>query len=235
MKRCALKVDIQKAYDTVSWEFLKNILFHFGFHPIMIVWIMKCVFSSSFMVSINGDFHGYFEGKRGLRQGCPLSPYLFTLVMETFNLLFQRKIQKENSFKYHWRCKDQKITHLCFADDLMIFCHGNIASVKVIKDSLNEFAGIAGLHPNLSKSNIFFGNVNPRTKKNILDTLQFVEGKLPMRYLGIPLITTRLFVNDCKKLVEKVKTRIADWKNKLLSYAGRLQLISSVLSSFPVY
>ncbi|CAH1439104.1 unnamed protein product [Lactuca virosa] len=67
--RCALKVDIQKAYDTVGWSFLQNILFHFGFHPTMIKWIMQCVSTPSYMISMNGTFHGYFEGKRGLRQG----------------------------------------------------------------------------------------------------------------------------------------------------------------------
>ena len=135
--RCALKVDIQKAYDTVNWQFLQVILVQFGFHPIMISWIMKCVTTPSFMVSINGEFHGYFEGKRGLRQGCPLSPYLFTLVMEVFDLMLQRNISKSARFKYHWRCMEQKLTHLCFADDLMIFCYGNKSSIKVIKSSLN--------------------------------------------------------------------------------------------------
>ncbi|KAL7586020.1 hypothetical protein Lser_V15G46368 [Lactuca serriola] len=233
--RCALKVDIQKAYDTVSWSFLQDILFLFGFHPAMINWIMQCVSTPSYMISMNGSYHGFFAGKRGLRQGCPLSPYLFTLVMEIFNLIIQRRIKNEPFFKYHWRCKKLKLTHLCFADDLMIFCHGNSASVRVIKESLEEFACVAGLHPNFSKSHIFFGNVKANVKSRILDTLPFVEGKLPMRYLGIPLISTRLFIRDCKRLVDKVRCRLGDWRNKFLSYAGRLQLISSVLYSLPVY
>nr|GFA33950.1 hypothetical protein [Tanacetum cinerariifolium] len=79
--RCAFKVDIQKAYDTVDWVFLKNILAGFGFHDRMIGWIMECVTTTSFSISINGSLHGFFKGKRGLRQGDPLSPYFFTLVM----------------------------------------------------------------------------------------------------------------------------------------------------------
>ncbi|XP_052627262.1 uncharacterized protein LOC128133760 [Lactuca sativa] len=233
--RCDMKVDIQKAYDTVNWSFLQDILFFFGFHPVMIKWIMSCVSTPSYMLSINGTFHGFFEGKRGLRQGCPLSPYLFTLVMEIFNLIIQRRIRNEKMFKYHWSCKKQKITHLCFADDLMIFCHGNKASARVVKEALDEFAGVAGLLPNLAKSHIFFGNVKDNIKNKILRTLSFVEGKLPMRYLGLPLISTRLFIKYCKRLVDKVRKRIGDWKNKFLSYAGRLQLISSILFSLPVY
>ena len=196
---------------------------------------MCCVTSPSFMLSINGYYHGFFAGKRGLRQGCPLSHYLFTLVMEVFNLILKRRIAEDGKFKYHWRCKEQKITHLCFADDLMIFCYGNLSSVKVIKESLDLFAGAAGLHPNVFKSNIFFGNVKSSVKLSISGILQFNEGKLPMRYLGVPLISTRLFLRDCKNLVVKVKKRIERWENKYLSYAGRLQLISSVLYSMHVY
>ncbi|CAH1443919.1 unnamed protein product [Lactuca virosa] len=201
--RCAMKINIQKAYDTVNWMFLQFILKEFGFHDSMIVWIMSCVTTSSFMVNINGSFHGFFKGKRGLRQGCPLSPYLFTLVMEVFNLMLKRCIHENEGFRYHWRCQDQKLTHLCFADDLMVFCHGSSGSIKIVKRALDEFASAAGLLPNLSKSHIFFGNVKEHYKRKIFRILPFVEGELPMRYLGIPLISTKLFVRDCKGLVDK--------------------------------
>ena len=72
--RCAFKVDIQKACDTVDWNFLRWVLIGFGFHPRMVSWIMECVSSTSFFVSLNGSLYGYFKGKRGIRQGDPLSP-----------------------------------------------------------------------------------------------------------------------------------------------------------------
>ncbi|GJT41694.1 putative reverse transcriptase domain, reverse transcriptase zinc-binding domain protein [Tanacetum coccineum] len=90
--RCAFKVDIQKAYDTMDWNFLRTILLGFGFHNRMISWIMECVTTTSYSICINGTLHGYFQGKRGLRQGDPLSPYLFTLVMEVLTLMIQRRV-----------------------------------------------------------------------------------------------------------------------------------------------
>lgn len=82
---------------------------------------------------------------------------------------------------------------------------------------------------------MFFGNVNTHIIEEIKSTLPFRVGQLPVRYLGVPLLSKRLYSKDCKHLIDKVKARIGDWKNKFLSYAGRLQLITSVLSSLQVY
>ncbi|GJW00073.1 reverse transcriptase domain, reverse transcriptase zinc-binding domain protein [Tanacetum coccineum] len=128
--RCAFKVDIQKAYDTVDWGFLKEILIAFGFHRCMVPWIMECVSSTSFSLSINGVLHGYFKGKRGLRQGDLLSPYLFTIIMELINL--------------------------CFADDLFLFAHGDASSASVIMEALDEFKTAFGLTHSLPKSQSFW-------------------------------------------------------------------------------
>ncbi|GKA98534.1 RNA-directed DNA polymerase, eukaryota, reverse transcriptase zinc-binding domain protein, partial [Tanacetum coccineum] len=171
-QRCAFKVDIEKAYDTVDWDFLKIALQRFGFHSSMIKWIMVCLTTASFSICVNGETHGFFKGKRGLRQGDPMSPYLFTIVMEVLNLMIKRQIRLDSRFRYHWGCSKINLTHLCFADDLLMLCHG--------------------------------------------DTLQ-------------------LDIANCKVLVEKVKKRIFDWRNKSLSFAGKLQLVASVLSSLHVY
>ncbi|GKB04431.1 RNA-directed DNA polymerase, eukaryota, reverse transcriptase zinc-binding domain protein [Tanacetum coccineum] len=233
--RCAFKVDIQKAYDSVEWSFLENCLIRFGFHNTMIKWIMECISSTFFSINVNGDLRGFFKGKRGLSQGDPLSPYLFTLVMEVLNLMIKRNISLNPHFKYHWQCKDMKITHLCFADDLMLFYHGNSKSVTILKNALDEFGSVSGLFPSFPKSTVFFGNVRESSKAKILNVMPFSEGKLPVRYLSIPLLSKRLYVNDCSALVDKVKKRILDWKNKSLSFAGRLQLIFSVVGSLQVY
>lgn len=233
--RCTFKVDLQKAYDTVSWEFLEFCLLKFGFHKIMVNWIMVCLKSASFSICVNGESHGFFKAKRGLRQGDPISPYLFTLVMEVLTLMIKRQVSMEEKFKYHWGCKKLKITSLCFADDLMLFCHGDKVSASVIRRALDEFCLSSGLRPNMNKSTIYFGNVTEVVKQKIKLVMPFNEGILPVKYLGIPLDSNRIARSDCTMLLESVKRRIDCWQNKQLSFAGRLQLIASVLSSLNVY
>ncbi|KAJ0615163.1 putative RNA-directed DNA polymerase [Helianthus annuus] len=233
--KCAFKVDIQKAYDTVDWKFLKSILLGFGFHQTMVHWIMLCVSTTTFSVCVNGEIHGYFKGSRGLRQGDPVSPYLFTLVMEILTAILQHSVRIDSSFKFHNRCERQQIINLCFADDLFIFSKGEIASARCIMKSLETFANMSGLFPSVQKSTVYFSNVPSYVKNAILNIMPFKEGSLPVKYLGVPLIASRLLYKDCQILIEMLENRIMHWRNKLLSFAGRLQLISSVLSSLHIY
>ncbi|GJV63641.1 hypothetical protein Tco_1474469 [Tanacetum coccineum] len=175
--RCAFKVDIQKAYDTVDWEFLKEVLVGFGFHARMIGWIIECVTTTSFLISINGSHHGFFKGKRWLRQGDPLSPYLFTLVMEILTLLLQRRVRESMVFKTHRYCGKLELINLCFADDLFLFTHGDVDSAIMIKDALEEFKNVS-------------------------------EGQLPVKCLGVPLVSSRLIFRDCKELIERASVFI---------------------------
>ncbi|GKC45282.1 hypothetical protein Tco_1063004, partial [Tanacetum coccineum] len=233
--RCAFKVDIQKAYDTVDWNFLNDSLIGFGFHPRMIGWIMECVKTTSFSISINGCLHGYFKGKRGLRQGDPLSPYLFTLVMEVLTLMLNRRVRQSDSFTFHRYCSQLNIINLCFADDLFLFAHGDVDSTRVIMEALEEFKNASGLTPSLPKSTAYFCNVLNYVKIGILGILPFEEGTLPVKHLGVPLVPSWLLYRDCSELMERIKSRISDWKNKTLSFAGRAQLIRYVLGSMHLY
>ncbi|GJS99827.1 RNA-directed DNA polymerase, eukaryota, reverse transcriptase zinc-binding domain protein [Tanacetum coccineum] len=187
IKKISFKIDLQKAYDTISWEFIKDYLVMFGFHEKMIRWIMTYVTTTKFSISVNGERVGYFKRDRGLRQGDPISLYLFTLVMEVLNLLIRKNIEENGEFKYHYGYKNLRITHLCFADDLLVFCHRDCNSVKVIKKSLDEFSGLSGLVPNMKK--------------------------IPIRYLGVPLIPKQISISACKPLVNKVKAKIRDGKS----------------------
>ena len=221
LREFSFKIDIQKAYDTVNWKFLEVIMMKFGFPKQMVDWIMTCITNAKFTICVNGESYGYFNGGRGLRQGDPISPYIFTLVMEMLNLIVKDEIRKNRAFKYHFGCKQLKITHLCFADDLIMLCHGGVESVNTIKQALNKFSAVSGLHPNLGECTMFCGSLDDETINAISNIMPFKKGKLPVRYLGVPLVTKKIGVADCKQLVDRVQNKLNDWKNKSLYYARR--------------
>ncbi|XP_011101375.1 uncharacterized protein LOC105179455 [Sesamum indicum] len=127
--RCALKVDIRKAYDTVEWDFLLAVLELFGFPTTFKSWIEACVTTPSFSVGLNGKPHGFFMGARGLRQGDPLSPYLFVLVMEVLDLGLLQLIDQDELFSFHCKCDTAWIFQLGFADDLLLVCRADMDSI----------------------------------------------------------------------------------------------------------
>ncbi|GKD34184.1 RNA-directed DNA polymerase, eukaryota, reverse transcriptase zinc-binding domain protein [Tanacetum coccineum] len=128
-----------------------------------------------------------------------------------------------------------KLINVCFADDLFMFARGDVESSRVIMDSLKEFKMSSGLVLSIPKSTMYFCNVLSRTKAGILCIMPFSEGEVPIKYLRVPLISLGLSNRDCKIVVEKAKNKIRDWKNKSLSFAGRLQLCQSIISSMHVY
>ncbi|KAL0289800.1 UNVERIFIED_CONTAM: hypothetical protein Sradi_7064800 [Sesamum radiatum] len=233
--RCTIKVDIQKAYDSVEWDFLLQSLKMFNFPAQFIGWIEQCISTVMFSISLNGSLVGFFPSSRGLRQGDPMSPYLFVIVMEVWCILLQKREQQAEEFQFHWKCKAQGILNLCFADDVLIFCKGNVQSVRIIKDILEEFAAVSGLRVNPMKSQVILSRAAQTVIHEIINVMGFQEGTLPLKYLGVPLVSSKLSVTDCRPLLQKIDDRLAGWRHLTLSFAGRVQLIKSVLSAMHAY
>ncbi|GKE50688.1 hypothetical protein Tco_1481946 [Tanacetum coccineum] len=120
-------------------------------------------------------------------------------------------------------------------DDLLLLCHGDLVSASVLRRVLDEFCLSSGLLRGMSKSEAFFGNVSESVKANICLVIPFKEGVLPIKYLGVPMVSKRITDRDCKFVIEIIRKRVADWRNKSLSFDGGLQLISSILNSLHVY
>ncbi|KAL2230712.1 UNVERIFIED_CONTAM: hypothetical protein Sindi_1665600 [Sesamum indicum] len=155
----------------------------------------------------------------GLRQGDPLSPYLFVLVMEVLQLGFLQLIDQDELFSSHWKCDAARIFQLGFADDLLLFCRADMNSIGVFKTGLDRFAKWSGLRLNVQKSHLIISRSAQGLREEMLEVLGFQEGVLPMRYLGLPLLSSRLTVADCNPLLLKIDKCIAGWEGMDLSYA----------------
>ncbi|KAL0312368.1 UNVERIFIED_CONTAM: Retrovirus-related Pol polyprotein from type-2 retrotransposable element R2DM [Sesamum radiatum] len=232
---CAMKVDLRKAFDSVNWGFLQAALMLFNFPPQFMQWITECVTTPSFSLSLNGGICGFFKGARGLRQGDPLSPYLFVIVMEVLNVSMTARIQQDQCFSYHWRCKELSLAMLCFADDLLLFSKADPHSVSILKEVLDGFGIVSGLVANAAKSHVILSRAAMALAPTILTITGFQLGSLPFRYLGLPIVSSKLTIADCQPLLSKVDERISGWGSYQLSFAARTQLIRSVLCSLSIY
>ncbi|XP_059663662.1 uncharacterized protein LOC132309363 [Cornus florida] len=155
--------------------------------------------------------------------------------MEVFFSITKRFIGNCPVFRYHSRCRNLGISHLIFADNLLLFSYGDLASVSTLKRAIDHFKALSGLSINCSKSQLFLSGVDSSHIAGFENLLGFDCGTLPIKYLGVPLISTRLKNSDCRGLVERITRRINHWSSNFLSYAGRVQLIQSVLFSMVNY
>ncbi|XP_074293095.1 uncharacterized protein LOC141620010 [Silene latifolia] len=158
------------------------------------------------------------------QSGCLLKKLNATLVTlipkvdRTSNVLQLLAYTTEGpSFKYDPLCKPLKLTHLMFADDLLLFCKGDAQSIMTILITFSTFSKSSGLNMSKGKSNAYFNGVNEALKNEILQVSGLVQCTLPFRYLGIPIKTTRLNAQDCAPLIAKRLNKIRGVRARKLS------------------
>lgn len=139
----------------VDWDFLKLVLLAFGFLDQLNRLIMICVRTPKYSISLNGELHGFFPSGHSLCQGDPISPYLFTLVIEVFLGILSLRA-RQPGFLYFWRCKALEFSHLFFVDDVFLFYEADMASVSLLKGGLDTLLTWSGLRPNTNNSEVFF-------------------------------------------------------------------------------
>ncbi|XP_073035341.1 uncharacterized protein [Primulina eburnea] len=169
--RCILQVDIHKAYETVDWDLLHEVLNSLNF-PRFIQWIMECVTTTSYSITINGHYHGKFDGKRGLRQGDPLSPLLFSLCLEVLSRSLKR-MSASPDFGFHPKCGNLRIIHLAYADDLLLLSHGDKKSIMMVMHCLSKFGDMADLRINALKSKIFMASMDDSVRQEVIEATGF--------------------------------------------------------------
>lgn len=227
-KRVTLKVDIAKAFDTIRWDFIRDCLYALHLPEVFISWLKECITTTAYSVGINGRLHGFFKGTRGLRQGNPLSPYIFGLAMN----ILSHKLNDgaiEGKFGYHPICSELGLTHICFADDLLIFSDGSPRSIQGILLILNEFKQLSGLDISAEKSCFFTCGLSEEEITIIGSNLGIPRGFLPVQYHGLHLCIKKLSIINCEPLLQSIRNKINAWTSKYLSFARRQLLISTVI------
>jgi hypothetical protein len=182
---------------------------------------------------INGSPAGFFNSSRGVRQGDPLSLFLFVIVMEALSRMAKVMVDHSlfSGFTVGARGSEQvHILHLLFADDTLVFSGASLDQVQAIDDLLICFELVSGLKVNLAKSTLVpVGEVS--NVEALAEVLGCEVGSLPIKYSGLPLGDKASW----NGVVKKSFRTLASWKRMYLSKGGRIALIKSILSNFPTF
>nr|XP_015876458.1 uncharacterized protein LOC107413102 [Ziziphus jujuba var. spinosa] len=231
-----IKFDMHKAYDRVNWSVLNEILVQLGFSTTVTSLLSQCYFSDFASLLLNGSIYGTIKMERGIRQGDPILPYLYIIFAELlsrllYNLELDGKIHGIKLGK-----TSPPISHVFFADDILIFCKANKTEVQQVTNCMKRYCNWTGQLANLAKSGCFFSKNVPSTLKAKLKRILNVK-ELPKdtKYLGNPLFTGSNKSKDFEELKKRVEIRLQGWKANLLSQAGREGLVKFVITTIPLY
>lgn len=232
----ALKLDMSKAYDRVEWIFLEAVMENMGFAAEWIEKIIRCVKSVSYSFKLNNEVRGMVKPQRGIRQGDPLSPYLFVLCAQGLSsMIFE--LESRKLFRgVRLAPSSPSISHLFFADDSLVFFRASEEDCLTINRCLKWYEKASGQLINYDKSALTF---SPNTDSHLVDTIKGILSIPVVQgheiYLGLPTFSLRSKTLQFNYLKEKVLTRMQGWSNKSFSIGGKEVLIKSVLQSIPTY
>ncbi|XP_030964645.1 uncharacterized protein LOC115985893 [Quercus lobata] len=228
----ALKLDMSKSYDRVEWTCLENIMRKMGVHQKMIEVIMRCITTTTFSIRINGQSRGRIVPSRGLRQGDPLSPYLFLFCAEGLSALLRHAAERQAIHGVSVCRKAPRISHLFFADDSLVFCRASLEECDELQRIFTLYETVSGQQLNKAKTALFFSQNTPRAIQEEIKTrfgAQIIRQH--EKYLGLPSLVGRSKKNTFHDLGKK----LSGWKEKLLSNAGKEILIKAVGQAIPSY
>ena len=232
----AVKTNITKAYDRVDWNFLEGTLRAFGFAEKWITWVMALVSTIEYSVLINGVPQGHIIPRRGLRQGDPISSYLYILCADILSHLIDVQVRRKKINGIKIGQGTPYVTHIFFADDSLFFCIANQNNCKALKEVFDIYEKCSGQKINQDKSVITFGSKVHGSKQDSLKHILGIsnhggDGK----YLGLPEQFGWKKKEMFSTVVQRVKQRTSHWSTKFLSPAGKEVMIKSVAVSTPIY
>lgn len=182
-----LKMDMAKAYDRVSWEYLCRALRHFGFSERWIDSVWRLITNVWYSVNINGVRHGFFKSTRGIKQGDPLSPSLFIIGEELLSIMMNSLIHS-NFIPFTFGKNGPNISHLCYADDTILFSLCDPHSLSLLMTNLGKYEEVTGQRINKDKSGFYVTFKDDDHRINVIKEITgFKHCDFPMIYLGCPI------------------------------------------------
>ncbi|XP_074347588.1 uncharacterized protein LOC141686452 [Apium graveolens] len=232
----ALKLDMSKAYDQIEWDFLRAIMLKMGFSRWWVQLVLQCVTKVVYSITHGEQVMGPIIPTRGLRQGDPLSPYLFIICAEGLSSLL-RKYEHNKWIHGVKVCKKAPvINHMLFADDSYLFCKADPEEAMRVRELLEIYEKASGQQVNKGKSSIFYSsNVLHYNRQPICGTLQMIEANEHSTYFGLPNIIGRNKSAILGYLKNKVNMMIHSWDGYFVSRAGKEILVNQVAQALPVY
>jgi hypothetical protein len=231
-----IKLDMSKAYDRVEWAFLEAIMRRMGFSARWIDLIMGCIRTVSYAVLVNGQPVGSIKPTHGIRQGDPLSPYLFLLCAERLSSLLSLAEEKGMITSVPISKARPRLSHLFFADDGLLFCKSNLVEWRRILRILEIYENASGQKINMEKTSIFFSRSTSQDKRMEISQL---SGSCAIqqydKYLGLLTLVGKSRTQAFKSIKDKVWNCLHNWKNKFLSQARKEILIKAVVQAIPTY
>jgi hypothetical protein len=235
-KAClVLKVDFEKAYNSVDWGFLDYMLGRFGFGDKWRAWMKACVCSGNMSVLVNGSPTEEICIKRGLKQGDPLAPFLFLLVAEGLGGLMRMAVERGRFKPFVVGRSGFPVSILQYADDTLCIGEPSVENLWALKAILRGFELASGLRVNFWKSCLIGVNVSNDFLFMASDFLNCKIGSLPFKYLGLPVGAKPRLSSTWAPMVDSIWKRLGSWGNKYISLGGRIVLINAVLNSLPIF
>lgn len=231
-----VKTDMSKAYDRLEWKFVAKVMERLGFHSKWIGWIMECISTVSYSYLINDSVYGLIKPSRGIRQGDPISPYLFILCGEVLSGLCKKAAREGTLQGVRVAQGSPQVNHLLFADDTMFFCSTSPASCQQLKEILTSYEAASGQQINKNKSAITFAKQTPpANKEEVKRILEISSEGGEGKYLGVPENFGKRKRDLFTTIVDKIRQRAVSWSSKRLSKAGKLTMLKAVLTAIPTY
>nr|AAD32950.1 putative non-LTR retroelement reverse transcriptase [Arabidopsis thaliana] len=232
----ATKLDITKAFDKIEWGFIEAIMKQMGFSEKWCNWIMTCITTTTYSILINGQPVRRIIPKRGIRQGDPISPYLYLLCTEGLSALIQASIKAKQLHGFKASRNGPAISHLLFAHDSLVFCKATLEECMTLVNVLKLYEKASGQAVNFQKSAILFGKgLDFRTSEQLSQLLGIYKTEGFGRYLGLPEFVGRNKTNAFSFIAQTMDQKMDNWYNKLLSPAGKEVLIKSIVTAIPTY